>query len=195
MRVRRVDNGVSGRQRAGAHRSCSRKQRERILDSLASDLRNAERAPRERTARLALLAAMVGHRPALNAPSRRSTVDQGARKRSMASAEGQPARGTAREDMRVRECDLITCCVASPTDGPSNRSRQGEGVPAGEFVPYCSRSAKRIQLGERFPGVASAIPRGLSRQERQRVFGSGTREGRQRLLRAAVRSPKRATAS
>jgi hypothetical protein len=63
------------------------------------------------------------------------------------SSTGGPARDPPSrcEDTRVRECDLITCCVASP---PPERSCVKAKASRAGVTPHRSRGAKRIGLGE-----------------------------------------------
>jgi hypothetical protein len=146
MRVRRGDIKVSGRRLAGVHggsRFAQANVPTRTLDSLAPE-------PRDDTfsARGTALVTVLATRTSATDPTRvhpcvtmkglsGSTLFTGGsrsvRKRAReARSERRINRRSAGlvtdprsrcEDSRVRECDLITCCVASPPRCPSDRHR------------------------------------------------------------------------
>jgi len=126
MRVRRGDDGVSGRRQAGAHHAHALAQANVRTASSTRSLphrRDVTYPKGQRTPRCST-ASTPGHRSTLGCTS---DADEGATGpplftgatrlvRNQVEANAiRPRVGSSRaRTERVRECDLITCCVASP---------------------------------------------------------------------------------
>jgi hypothetical protein len=138
----------------------------------------ASRVPQGMASVTLLAASIPGHRSTFGCTpggdegaTRRVALHRGARLRTKAGRGERDPTGEftgwcsregaliAREDSRVRECDLITCCVASPPRLPSDRHRLS-GPP------------QRRAIGEATP-TERAAPQELARRKGRRHPGPG----------------------